>query len=237
MAVDIYTRRVSKQQFDNGWFDTEFGNIQRAFNTLVAPSTITESNISLSDVLTDDVTITRHGFAPKLPNDATKFLNGVGAYSVPTLLGTTTQAARLTSDVSTSAGVYLTSLLTLPVVAGESWTFRWLLVIGTTGSPSVGVSFRIVTPACHAHYAIERGIHSGAEIIVVSDATPIIFGDSGNAVADNVYSGTPTWATIEATFETFGASGTVDLQFKNLGGGGQTVLLRASSNFTAVRTF
>lgn len=31
----------------------------------------------------NDVTITTHGFAPILPNDATKFLNGAGAYTVP----------------------------------------------------------------------------------------------------------------------------------------------------------
>lgn len=31
----------------------------------------------------NDVSITTHGFAPILPNDATKFLNGAGAYTVP----------------------------------------------------------------------------------------------------------------------------------------------------------
>ncbi len=31
-----------------------------------------------------DVSITAHGLAPKLPNDATKFLDGTGAYTVPT---------------------------------------------------------------------------------------------------------------------------------------------------------
>jgi hypothetical protein len=44
---------------------------------------ITESNITLADVTTDDVSITKHGFAPKAPNDATKYLDGTGAYSVP----------------------------------------------------------------------------------------------------------------------------------------------------------
>jgi hypothetical protein len=37
---------------------------------------VTESSISLSDVTTDNVTSSAHGFAPKSPADATKFLNG-----------------------------------------------------------------------------------------------------------------------------------------------------------------
>lgn len=45
--------------------------------------TVSEVNLILSDVVTDDVSIARHGFAPKAPNDVTKFLNGLGAYSVP----------------------------------------------------------------------------------------------------------------------------------------------------------
>jgi hypothetical protein len=44
---------------------------------------VTEAKIGLSNVTTNDVSITAHGFAPKAPNDATKFLDGTGAYSTP----------------------------------------------------------------------------------------------------------------------------------------------------------
>jgi len=44
---------------------------------------LTESDLSLSDVTTLNVSTTKHGFVPKAPNDATKFLNGVGAFAVP----------------------------------------------------------------------------------------------------------------------------------------------------------
>ena len=47
-------------------------------------ATVPESALYLSDNTTADVSITKHGLAPKLPNDATKFLDGSGAYSVPT---------------------------------------------------------------------------------------------------------------------------------------------------------
>lgn len=45
--------------------------------------TVTDANLSTSDITTNDVSITKHGFAPKLPNDATKYLDGTGNYSVP----------------------------------------------------------------------------------------------------------------------------------------------------------
>ena len=44
---------------------------------------ITENAISLSDVTTDDVSTSKHGFCPKLPDDSSKFLNGIGVWAVP----------------------------------------------------------------------------------------------------------------------------------------------------------
>jgi len=45
--------------------------------------TMAESNLSFTDITTSDVSTTKHGFAPKSPNDATKYLDGTGAYTVP----------------------------------------------------------------------------------------------------------------------------------------------------------
>lgn len=42
-----------------------------------------ESVITFTDILDNNASITKHGFLPKLPNDATKFLNGLGAWAVP----------------------------------------------------------------------------------------------------------------------------------------------------------
>lgn len=44
---------------------------------------VTEDELTLSDVDTNDVSTLRHGFAPKLPNDATKYLDGTGQWSTP----------------------------------------------------------------------------------------------------------------------------------------------------------
>lgn len=44
---------------------------------------VTDAALLLSDITTNDVTTLMHGFAPKAPGDPTKFLDGTGAYSVP----------------------------------------------------------------------------------------------------------------------------------------------------------
>jgi len=49
----------------------------------VGANKIQEGKLDLSDVTTFNVTTARHGFAPKAPNDASKFLDGTGAYTTP----------------------------------------------------------------------------------------------------------------------------------------------------------
>lgn len=43
----------------------------------------TDADLSTSDITTNNVSITKHGFAPKAPNVATQYLDGTGAYSTP----------------------------------------------------------------------------------------------------------------------------------------------------------
>lgn len=73
--------------------------------------TVTDANLSTSDITTNDVSITKHGFAPKAPNDATRYLDGTGAYSVPPSGGGEDLAATLAignttggTDIDVSAG-------------------------------------------------------------------------------------------------------------------------------------
>jgi len=49
----------------------------------ITSSLVVESDISLSNNTTNNVSTSKHGFAPIAPNDATKYLDGTGAYSVP----------------------------------------------------------------------------------------------------------------------------------------------------------
>lgn len=49
--------------------------------------TVSDANLSVSDIITNNVSTTQHGFAPKLPNDVTKYLDGTGNWSVPSSYG------------------------------------------------------------------------------------------------------------------------------------------------------
>lgn len=44
---------------------------------------VVEADITLAANTTNNVSTTKHGFAPVLPNDATKYMDGTGAYTVP----------------------------------------------------------------------------------------------------------------------------------------------------------
>ena len=44
---------------------------------------IAEADFTFTDIATANVSNTKHGLAPKNPNDATKYLDGTGAYSTP----------------------------------------------------------------------------------------------------------------------------------------------------------
>ena len=49
----------------------------------VTSSAVVEADQTLADNTTNNVSTLKHGYAPKLPNDATRYLDGTGAYSVP----------------------------------------------------------------------------------------------------------------------------------------------------------
>lgn len=49
----------------------------------IGASKVTEAMQVLADNTTNNVSTTKHGYAPKAPNDATKYLDGTGAWSVP----------------------------------------------------------------------------------------------------------------------------------------------------------
>lgn len=86
--------------------------IDAASNTI---SNISEAMQTLTDITTNNVSTSKHGYAPKLPNNASVFLDGTGNYSAPTagavaFLGavTATTSANLpfTSKITSSYDVY-----------------------------------------------------------------------------------------------------------------------------------
>lgn len=46
-----------------------------------------ESDITFTDITTNNVSTSKHGYTPKLPNDASKYLDGTGNYTTPATSG------------------------------------------------------------------------------------------------------------------------------------------------------
>ncbi|MCK5603825.1 hypothetical protein KAR91_18195 [Candidatus Pacearchaeota archaeon] len=51
--------------------------------TNTGDQTISDATVTFTDITTNDVSTTKHGFAPKAPDDAAQYLDGTGSYSVP----------------------------------------------------------------------------------------------------------------------------------------------------------
>jgi hypothetical protein len=75
---------------------------------------VTDANMTTSDITTNDVSTSKHGFAPKAPNDTTKFLRGDGTWAVPAS-GGLTEFTELETTAAPNATVPVNSLT--PVTA------------------------------------------------------------------------------------------------------------------------
>ena len=77
---------------------------------------IDENEITLSDVTTNDVSTTKHGFCPILSNTVTEFFNGQGAFSTPAAGGLSLTKGTIADNdnvaVSTGAGTNTDTVVT-----------------------------------------------------------------------------------------------------------------------------
>lgn len=74
-------------------------------NTALGTSvTVTDANLSTSNVITNNATTSKHGFVPILPNDATKYYDGTGAFSTPPGGSLAVSAAPNTADYTIPTG-------------------------------------------------------------------------------------------------------------------------------------
>jgi len=105
---------------------------------------VTDIILVTSDVIDNNVSTGKHGFAPKAPNDATKYLDGTGAYSVPAgasgalvLLEQHTASSSATLDftsfISSTYDEYVFEIINIiPATAGAVGWWR----CGTGAGPS-----------------------------------------------------------------------------------------------------
>lgn len=81
---DVTTPATARTNLGLGTLATQSGTFSgTSSGTNTGDQTISDATISTSDITTNNVSTSKHGFTPKAPNDATKFLDGTGAWTVP----------------------------------------------------------------------------------------------------------------------------------------------------------
>lgn len=67
-------------------------------------SSVNDSDLALTDITTNNVSATKHGFAPKFPNNTTTFLRGDGTYAAPSVAGITYARGITSRSAATGTG-------------------------------------------------------------------------------------------------------------------------------------
>lgn len=109
---------------------------------------IPESGLSITNVTTGNATASAHGFLPILPADATKFLNGTGAYTVPpgqsggVITYSTNSSTYTTSATDSGKMIVFTGLSqTLQLVnVGASPTWWVMIKSASTSSAQLNIA-------------------------------------------------------------------------------------------------
>ena len=144
----------TKSEFDTACSD---GNFVFQSDALGTPSSgsltncngLVESGLTLSDITTNNVTTSKHGFVPKAPNDTTKFLRGDATWDVPTFTdpsGWTTIVKSANQDVTNSSTLVNDTDLQFSVVAGGAYMVE-MQITYSGSSTSVDYKFALTVAA------------------------------------------------------------------------------------------
>jgi len=182
----------------------------------IADAQVTEAKLLIADNVTKNVSITAHGFAPKAPNDATKYLDGVGAYSIPAGAGssdwTTSIVKAALQDVTNSVVFVDCTDFTIAVLANEVWLVELMLLY----------SADVVTSDLSLKLVVSAGVLSGTSFVLgMGNSDTInqqIMGHASGAataimsIGTNAVIGTPRVCYIKGLFQ-FSANANFKLQF------------------------
>lgn len=157
-------------------------NVLRAPNASVAPQwgKVTEDYVTLADVVTLDVSITKHGLVPKAPNDATKFLRGDGTWAVPAAGAFPAYNKIVLVDPSGNDGTGTRGQIDKPFLtlsAASTAALSGDLIIVNPGSYTSAVNV--------AKDGVNFYFHAGASVSITS--SPYLFNLAGFATGCKVF--------------------------------------------------
>jgi len=170
----------TKSEFDTACSDGNFVFQSDALGTpssgtLTNCSGLPEGGLTLSDNTTNDVSITKHGFAPKAPNDTTKFLRGDATWAVPNNNeGWSIIVKSANQDVTNNATLQDDTDLQFSVVAGGHYMVSMNLTTSANNSTGDYKWGFIVSSGTIKGYGTIQSINTTSavqNVIVTANAT------------------------------------------------------------------
>jgi hypothetical protein len=189
----------------------------------IAAGVVTEAMQVLADNTTQDVSITKHGYAPKAPNDAGKYLDGTGAYTVPAGTFAAASTTEVLTGTDTAKGVTPDALAALweqgsdiasagTISVGEGGYFH---ITGTTtitdidfGTTKAGrtVNFVFDGALLLTHNATTLILPTGANITTAAGDTCMVVSEGGDNVRVIDYQRKDGTALVGGGGATYGTS-------------------------------
>lgn len=160
---------------------------------------VTDANLTTTDITTNDVSTSKHGFAPKAPNDTTKFLRGDGTWAVPSSGGLT----KFTEAENTSAPngtVYVDSL----TAAASSTNADFAILPKGTGAILADIPDNTSTGGNkRGQYAIDLQMVRSSASHVASGNYSFLGGGNGNIASGQSSAVINGFANTASAGETF----------------------------------
>jgi hypothetical protein len=156
---------------------------------------VTDANMTTSDITTNDVSTAKHGFAPKAPNDTTKFLRGDGTWAVP---ASGSSSGRFGIADSNGAYTFYTTLSLAITAASAGQTIEFFTDYTETGNVTITLKDGVNINGnghtyTHSHAAGNSNTFqniSGAISCVISNLRVIRSGRANGTTGDYVFNAT-----------------------------------------------
>lgn len=136
---------------------THTGDVTGATALTIAAGAVTEAKMTLADNTTNNASATKHGFLKKLSNVATEYMDGTGAWSVPSGGGGGSSIEILTATIGTTQNDY--------AISGISTDKNVLSVLRITPSASFKITGISAT-----------GIDDGKRVRIYNNSDPLTAG-------------------------------------------------------------
>ena len=183
--------------------------------TNITDNSITEAKLLISNNTTANVSASAHGFAPRLPNDATKYLDGTGNYTAPPVsltigssatsvtIGTGSKTFTTQSGLSIAVGQFLMIISSANVTnymfgQATSYSSTTLIVdVTAVGGSGAHTDWNIVASGPQGNAGAGSGIVNSG-----TSSQLAYYGSTGTTISGN------SNATISSGALTLGSVGT-----------------------------